>query len=140
MFVRVGNNLTVLHKELEGILRRPKKFICINDEVDYTREDAGVIQSTIREFFELLFPLPSSFELAPNKRNNFRYLHEFREWLVIFSFLVIMICIFTFTYTSLSFQGERCEGLQSGFCHRICDGNADVLLVYRKFDLFLLKN
>ncbi|GAV00250.1 hypothetical protein RvY_11128-2 [Ramazzottius varieornatus] len=106
-FVRVSNNLTMLHKELEGILRKPKKYICINDEVDYTREDADVIQSTTRQFFQLLFPRPSSFELPPNRRNNFRYISEFRQWektsgmyrrLLIIGFVLALLTFFWFIF------------------------------------------
>lgn len=81
-FLRVGNNATVVGRELNSIIRQPPNFICINDEVDYTREDTALVQAALRGFFQTLFPVPSLFELPDERRNLFSHVDQLCLWSV----------------------------------------------------------
>lgn len=64
-FVSVhGNRSEVLEAELSKIeLDKNKKFLCLNDDIDYSnRDEAQLLNRKIFEFFESIFPIKSSFE------------------------------------------------------------------------------
>ncbi|OQV20564.1 N-acetylglucosamine-1-phosphotransferase subunits alpha/beta [Hypsibius exemplaris] len=79
-FIRVSNNASLLRKQLHEVMRHPKKYVCLNDEVDYTREDASTIQIALRQFFQTLYPLSSAFELSHGGRNSFSHIEKYRAW------------------------------------------------------------
>lgn len=58
-----------------------RKFICLNDNMDSTREeDNQLIRAVLIDFFHSLFPKPSQFELPPDYRNRYLYHKEFVSW------------------------------------------------------------
>ncbi|XP_054272957.1 N-acetylglucosamine-1-phosphotransferase subunits alpha/beta [Macrosteles quadrilineatus] len=80
-FHMVTSNLSHLLTTLDTVRRKPKKFICLNDNMDATKEDDNqVIRAVLIDFFHSLFPKPSQFELPADYRNRHLYYHEFVVW------------------------------------------------------------
>jgi len=63
--------------ELEGIRRKPEKFICLNDNIDEGNETEQVLHE-IHALFDGLFPVPSPFEL-PDGVAGYTYLDQWHE-------------------------------------------------------------
>jgi len=62
-FLQVGTNLQ-LKREIEFIYMKQPKFVCINDDIDYAKtEQANVYLELVRNLYQTLYPLPSTFEL-----------------------------------------------------------------------------
>lgn len=57
-------NILNLKERLKYIKKRPKKFLCLNDNIDYTNAtNAHLLIQLINEFFVQLFPKKSRFEI-----------------------------------------------------------------------------
>ena len=41
------------------------------------------VKAVLRDFYESLFPIPSTFELPRHYRNRFQYLDQVHEWWVL---------------------------------------------------------
>ncbi|XP_076817955.1 N-acetylglucosamine-1-phosphotransferase subunits alpha/beta-like [Clavelina lepadiformis] len=50
-------------KAFETIQRKPPKFICINDNLDYRSRDTQQVLTSLRYFYEKMYPDPSPFEV-----------------------------------------------------------------------------
>jgi hypothetical protein len=75
MMLAVTDNLLKIH--LNSLAKRPKKFICFNDDIDYSyRSKAYHVWQLVTEFYLKLFPKHSLFELPDHKssRNPFSVL------------------------------------------------------------------
>lgn len=81
IFKMIRNNITYVLNQLDWIRKNRRKFICLNDDLDHAREDAKIIRSILKDFYESLFPIPSQFELPPDYKNRFLYKHEMDSWL-----------------------------------------------------------
>ena len=81
VFKMIRNNITYVLNQLDWIRKNRRKFICLNDDLDHSREDAKIIRSILKDFYESLFPIPSQFELPPDYKNRFLYKHEMDSWL-----------------------------------------------------------
>ncbi|XP_046670774.1 N-acetylglucosamine-1-phosphotransferase subunits alpha/beta [Homalodisca vitripennis] len=80
-FHMITSNLSQLLSTLDKIRRKPKKFICLNDNMDASRpEDNQLIQAVLIDFFHSLFPKPSQFELPADYRNRYLYYNDFIVW------------------------------------------------------------
>lgn len=73
-FLMVTNNKTVLRDKLNHILSRKYKFLCLNDNINYTNDDTHDILEEMKSFFNLMYPLKSPFELE-EKEGIRRYTH-----------------------------------------------------------------
>ena len=80
-FKMIGNNVTEVLHQLDWVRKNRRKFVCINDDIDHSRDDAMQVRRVLMDFYESMFPLPSQFELKPNLRNRFLYKHELDEWM-----------------------------------------------------------
>ena len=78
-FVMVWNNDTTLQGKLDGIRFNRHKFICINDNIDHSSPEAPKTLKMVRDFYESLYPKPSSFELPPGVTNPYLHVDEFRK-------------------------------------------------------------
>ena len=65
---------------LDEIRKEKKKFICLNDNIDHSKEGAELSKIILIDFYESLFPLPSQFEIPGQYRNRFLHLRELKEW------------------------------------------------------------
>ncbi|KAF8795915.1 N-acetylglucosamine-1-phosphotransferase like protein [Argiope bruennichi] len=79
-FKMIHNNLSQVLGQIDDIRKHPKKFICLNDNMNHGTQEAEVIRAVIQDFYESLFPTRSQFELSPEYRNRFLYVSELREW------------------------------------------------------------
>lgn len=72
-----STNASRVAKMLDEILAGKTKFICLNDNMDHSSNESEAVVKEIEKFYLTLFPLPSSFELPPGKRNTELYLSEY---------------------------------------------------------------
>ena len=56
---------------LDDLRKQPKKFTCLNDNTDPTREEENkMVHAVLIDFLESVLPVPSSFELPQDYRNK----------------------------------------------------------------------
>lgn len=65
IFFMIKSNYSKVLNGLDSIRKYPKKFICLNDDLDHSSggEEIVKVKGAIRSFYESLFPLPSQFEV-----------------------------------------------------------------------------
>ena len=76
-FKMLKENYTKIMIDLDYIRRTPKKYICLNDNMDHKSPDHNKNQELLQEFYNTMFPEPSVFELS--EHNPFLYVKELRE-------------------------------------------------------------
>ncbi|XP_070534877.1 N-acetylglucosamine-1-phosphotransferase subunits alpha/beta-like isoform X2 [Ptychodera flava] len=79
-FKMIRTNVSHVIGQLDDIRRNPKKFICLNDNIEHNKKDAQVVKAVLQDFYESLFPIPSQFELPREYRNRFLQMEELNEW------------------------------------------------------------
>nr|CAB3250130.1 N-acetylglucosamine-1-phosphotransferase subunits alpha/beta [Phallusia mammillata] len=79
-FKMIRSNVSTVVGQLDDIRKNPKKFICLNDNIDHNLEQASTVKAVVRDFYETLFPSQSQFELPHEYRNRFSNLRELRSW------------------------------------------------------------
>lgn len=65
---------------LDEIRKEKKKFICLNDNIDHSKQGAELSKLILVDFYESLFPIPSQFEIPGQFRNRFLHLQELKDW------------------------------------------------------------
>lgn len=75
-FVMVRNNATIVRHQMDHVLYKRPKFLCINDDMNHTSEAYGEVLSIVEDMFQSYYPVPSSFELRGGERNPFTRLKE----------------------------------------------------------------
>ncbi|KAF2077558.1 hypothetical protein CYY_001176 [Polysphondylium violaceum] len=78
-FLMIENNATITQGKLDGIRQKRQKFICLNDNMNHTDPHSVKVVKVLHDFYESLFPRPSSFELPPGKLNPFTYIQDAKE-------------------------------------------------------------
>ncbi|KAM9328718.1 N-acetylglucosamine-1-phosphotransferase subunits alpha/beta isoform 2-T2 [Pholidichthys leucotaenia] len=78
-FKMVRTNVSHVVGQLDDIRKNPRKFICLNDNIDHSHKDAATVKAVLRDFYESMFPLPSQFELPREYRNRFLHMEELQE-------------------------------------------------------------
>ncbi len=73
----IGTNSTQVEKALDGVRERRQKFICLNDNIDHSNPESVNVVRVLHNFYESLYPLPSSFELPENESNPFLYIQDY---------------------------------------------------------------
>jgi UDP-N-acetylglucosamine-lysosomal-enzyme len=73
-FEMIYDNASLTLEKLDSIRWRKNKFICINDNVENSTAE---LDAVLQDFFNALYPLPSSFELPPGTLNPTLYLDEY---------------------------------------------------------------
>ena len=79
-FKMLKSNSTKVRIDLDYIRRNPKKFICLNDNMDHGNsiEHSENIRQ-LAEFYQTMFPNPSPFEhILPGKENKFLYKYKYK--------------------------------------------------------------
>ncbi|CAH0548693.1 unnamed protein product [Brassicogethes aeneus] len=80
-FVMLHSNISEVVSHLDEIRSRPKKFICLNDDLDYIQNGENeFVKSILYDFYLSLFPIPSQFELPDEYRNKFLYTDDLNMW------------------------------------------------------------
>lgn len=79
-FKMVRTNVSHVVGQLDDIRKNPRKFVCLNDNIDHSHKDAATVKAVLRDFYESMFPLPSQFELPREYRNRFLHMEELQEW------------------------------------------------------------
>uniref|UniRef100_A0A4W3J058 N-acetylglucosamine-1-phosphotransferase subunits alpha/beta n=1 Tax=Callorhinchus milii TaxID=7868 RepID=A0A4W3J058_CALMI len=79
-FKMIRTNVSHVVGQLDDIRRNPRKFVCLNDNIDHSHKDAPTVKAVLRDFYESLFPIASQFELSREYRNRFLHMHELQEW------------------------------------------------------------
>ncbi|XP_077401638.1 N-acetylglucosamine-1-phosphotransferase subunits alpha/beta-like [Vanacampus margaritifer] len=79
-FKLLNNDLADAAHIFDDIHQQPRKFVCINDEIDHTKSNAMGVKKKLMEFYQSMFPQPSQFELHKDMPNKFLHMDEHREW------------------------------------------------------------
>ena len=80
VFKMLNANVSRVVAILDSIRQKPKKFICLNDNIDYKQESAKTVKVVLRDFYESFFPKSSRFELPPQYHNRFLHVDELHAW------------------------------------------------------------
>lgn len=83
-FIMLLSNFTTAKYNLDQIIRHPKLFNCINDDLNYNQKyetENRAIIALLEEFYLTLFPNQSQFEYTNSAGHGFRYMNEHRMWL-----------------------------------------------------------
>ncbi|XP_058481469.1 N-acetylglucosamine-1-phosphotransferase subunits alpha/beta [Solea solea] len=109
-FKMVRTNVSHVVGQLDDIRKNPRKFICLNDNIDHSHKDAVTVKAVLRDFYESMFPLPSQFELPREYRNRFLHMKELQEWRVYrdkLKFWTHCVLVTLVIFTILSFFAEQ---------------------------------
>nr|XP_057934399.1 N-acetylglucosamine-1-phosphotransferase subunits alpha/beta-like isoform X2 [Doryrhamphus excisus] len=106
-FRLITNNMASALRHFQEVRTQPKKFICMNDDIDHSKSNAKEVQMKMAEFYHAMFPQPSQFELPKEKINRFLYMDELHKWqayqdrLRFYRYCVIVVLvIFTLRFIS----------------------------------------
>ena len=62
-FIMIGGDPFNIEIKLNNLMRRPNKFICLNDNIDYKlKHEALELKRLLKNFYTSMYPLKSSFE------------------------------------------------------------------------------
>ncbi|XP_061523335.1 N-acetylglucosamine-1-phosphotransferase subunits alpha/beta isoform X2 [Phycodurus eques] len=109
-FKMVRTNVSHVVGQLDDIRKNPRKFICLNDNIDHAHKDAATVKAVLRDFYDSMFPLPSQFELPREYRNRFLHMDELQEWRVYrdkLKFWTHCVLVTLVAFTVMSFFAEQ---------------------------------
>lgn len=109
-FKMIRTNVSHVVGQLDDIRKNPRKFICLNDNIDHSHKDAGTVKAVLRDFYESMFPLPSQFELPREYRNRFLHMTELQEWRIYrdkLKFWTHCVLVTLVVFTVMSFFAEQ---------------------------------
>lgn len=120
-FKMVTSNVSVVVHMLDEVRKNPRKFICLNSNIDPRSKDNDLIHALVQDMYESLFPVPSSFELPLNYRNRFLYVRELQAWRKWRDFIraLIYACLTSLiVLTLINFFSTELESLRRKWCRR----------------------
>lgn len=120
-FKMVTSNVSVVVHMLDEVRKNPRKFICLNSNLDPRSKDNDLIHALVQDTYESLFPVPSSFELPLNYRNRFLYVDEllaWRKWRDLIRALIYACLASLIFLTLINFFSTELEGLRRRWCRR----------------------
>uniref|UniRef100_A0A1A8C2K9 N-acetylglucosamine-1-phosphotransferase subunits alpha/beta n=2 Tax=Nothobranchius kadleci TaxID=1051664 RepID=A0A1A8C2K9_NOTKA len=109
-FKMVRTNVSHVVGQLDDIRKNPRKFICLNDNIDHSHKDAPTVKAVLRDFYESMFPLSSQFELPREYRNRFLHTDELQEWRLYrdkLKFWTHCVLVTLVVFTVMSFFAEQ---------------------------------
>jgi len=118
-FVMIGTNKTDVRRSLDGIRQRRQKFVCLNDNMNHSNPHSVEVVKVIQEFYKSFLPLPSSFELPPNKTNRYLYIEDLmkareeiegRKRTIYILVGVVCVCLFCLARSCVYEDGRRPSG------------------------------
>ena len=66
-FVMISGNPLEVQLKLNNLIRRPPKFVCLNDNIDHRQaSEADELRSLLAHFYASVLPLRSPFEIEPS--------------------------------------------------------------------------
>ncbi|KAK7480398.1 hypothetical protein BaRGS_00028317 [Batillaria attramentaria] len=120
-FKMIHGNVSKVVGQLDDVRKHPKKFICLNDNIDHGSEEAKTVKAVVQDFYEALLPVPSQFELPREYRNRFLHVQDleewksYRDWLRFWAHLALVILVL---FTIASYFGDKIEALQRKLSRR----------------------
>ncbi|KAH9518792.1 hypothetical protein Btru_006280 [Bulinus truncatus] len=120
-FKMIHTNVSHVVGQLDDIRKHPKKFICLNDNIDHSREEAKTVKAILQDFYESLLPIPSQFELPRDYRNRFLHMSELREWRIYrdrLRFWTHVALLILVMLAILSFLGDKIDALKRKWSNR----------------------
>ncbi|XP_076472169.1 N-acetylglucosamine-1-phosphotransferase subunits alpha/beta-like isoform X2 [Babylonia areolata] len=114
-FKMIHGNVSKVVGQLDDIRKNPKKFICLNDNIDHSSEEAKTVKAVVQDFYESMLPVPSQFELPREYRNRFLHMDDltewkqYRDWLRFWAHLALVVLVL---FTIASYFGDKIEALQ----------------------------
>ncbi|KAA0721026.1 N-acetylglucosamine-1-phosphotransferase subunits alpha/beta [Triplophysa tibetana] len=109
-FKMIRTNVSHVVGQLDDIRKNPRKFICLNDNIDHSLKDASTVKAVLRDFYESMFPLSSQFELPKEYRNRFLHMTELQEWRLYrdkLKFWTHCVLVTLVIFTVMSFFAEQ---------------------------------
>ncbi|XP_051976330.1 N-acetylglucosamine-1-phosphotransferase subunits alpha/beta-like [Xyrauchen texanus] len=109
-FKMIRTNVSHVVGQLDDIRKNPRKFICLNDNIDHSHKEASTVKAVLRDFYESMFPLPSQFELPREYRNRFLHMSELQEWRIYrdkLKFWTHCVLVTLVVFTVMSFFAEQ---------------------------------
>jgi len=76
-FHMIRTNFTKVRNILDGMRKRRKKFVCLNDDIDHTKPESELVVMALQELYDAYFPERSTFELPDGEENAHLYYSEF---------------------------------------------------------------
>uniref|UniRef100_A0A8B9QDD4 N-acetylglucosamine-1-phosphotransferase subunits alpha/beta n=1 Tax=Apteryx owenii TaxID=8824 RepID=A0A8B9QDD4_APTOW len=117
-FKMIRTNVSHVVGQLDDIRKNPRKFVCLNDNIDHNHKDAQTVKAVLRDFYESMFPVPSQFELPREYRNRFLHMHELQEWRAYrdkLKFWTHCVLVTLIVFTVISFFAEQVGALSNPF-------------------------
>ncbi|NWQ86585.1 GNPTA phosphotransferase, partial [Burhinus bistriatus] len=114
-FKMIRTNVSHVVGQLDDIRKNPRKFVCLNDNIDHNHKDAQTVKAVLRDFYESMFPIPSQFELPREYRNRFLHMHELQEWRAYrdkLKFWTHCVLVTLIIFTVISFFAEQLIALK----------------------------
>ncbi|NXI26509.1 GNPTA phosphotransferase, partial [Sterrhoptilus dennistouni] len=114
-FKMIRTNVSHVVGQLDDIRKNPRKFVCLNDNIDHNHKDAQTVKAVLRDFYESMFPIPSQFELPREYRNRFLHMHELQEWRAYrdkLKFWTHCVLVALVVFTVISFFAEQLIALK----------------------------
>ncbi|XP_043375115.1 N-acetylglucosamine-1-phosphotransferase subunits alpha/beta isoform X8 [Dermochelys coriacea] len=114
-FKMIRTNVSHVVGQLDDIRKNPRKFVCLNDNIDHNHKDAQTVKAVLRDFYESMFPIPSQFELPREYRNRFLHVHELQEWRAYrdkLKFWTHCVLVTLIVFTVISFFAEQLIALK----------------------------
>ncbi|XP_071584262.1 N-acetylglucosamine-1-phosphotransferase subunits alpha/beta isoform X3 [Heliangelus exortis] len=114
-FKMIRTNVSHVVGQLDDIRKNPRKFVCLNDNIDHNHKDAQTVKAVLRDFYESMFPIPSQFELPREYRNRFLHMHELQEWRAYrdkLKFWTYCVLVTLIVFTVISFFAEQLIALK----------------------------
>lgn len=120
-FKMIKTNGSTVVGQLDDVRKNPKKFICLNDNIDHESEDAKTVKAILHDFYESVFPLRSQFELPLEYRNRFIHVDELREWKAYRDWMKLLTHISIILLVLLivsSYFSDQIEACYKKYCRR----------------------
>ncbi|XP_059170682.1 N-acetylglucosamine-1-phosphotransferase subunits alpha/beta-like [Physella acuta] len=120
-FKMIHSNVSHVVGQLDDIRKHPKKFICLNDNIDHSIEEAKTVKAILQDFYESLLPIQSQFELPRDYRNRFLHMRDLREWrtyrdrLRFWTHVALVVLVIL---ALLSFLGDKIENIRRNWLNR----------------------
>ena len=78
-FFMIRDNSTIVQHNMDHVLYKRAKFLCINDNMNHSHPEYPAVVDAIQGLLRRYYPEPSRFELPNGRRNPFTYLDEVDE-------------------------------------------------------------